>query len=1167
MNAPLDLAKVSLDDKYALDRGRVFLTGIQALVRLPMLQRQRDRAAGLNTAGFVSGYRGSPLGGLDQALLRATRFLEENHIVFQPGVNEDLAATAIWGTQQVNLFAGAKYDGVFGMWYGKGPGVDRCGDVFRHANASGTSPHGGVLALAGDDHAAKSSTLPHQTDHVFKAVMMPVLYPASVQDYLDLGVHGFAMSRYSGCWVAFKCVTDVVESSASVYVDPERVQIRLPTDVVLPADGLNVRWPDPFLVQEERLLHHKLYAAVAYCRANGLNRIVIDSPKARLGIITSGKAYMDVRQALDDLGIDERLASEIGIRLYKCGMIWPLESEGVRRFADGLEEILVVEEKRQFLEYQLKEELYNWREDVRPRVIGKFDEKGEWALPHGEWLLPAAGELSPGLVAKAIASRIGRFYTSDRIKARLAFLEAKEKALAKPRITTQRIPYFCSGCPHNTSTRVPEGSRATAGIGCHFMAVWMDRNTATFSHMGGEGASWIGQAPFTETRHIFANLGDGTYYHSGLLAIRAAVAAKVPITYKILYNDAVAMTGGQRVDGPLSVPDIVRQVSAEGVERIVVVTDDPQKYRGVALAASAPVHHRDDLDRVQRDLREFRGVSVLVYDQTCAAEKRRRRKRGTFPDPQKRVFINELVCEGCGDCSVQSNCVSVEPLETEFGRKRVINQSSCNKDYSCVKGFCPSFVTVEGGRVRRGKALAEGAEEWAPLPEPALPATDRPYGILVTGIGGTGVVTIGALLGMAAHIEGKGVTVLDMTGLAQKNGAVMSHIRIGNQPEDLYSARIASGEADAVIGCDMVVAAGAEAQSKMAAGRTRLAINRSEVPTAEFARNPNWLFPASEMQTELTAAVGAGAVDFVDGTGLATALLGDAIATNPFMLGFAYQKGLIPLSAAALERAIELNGVAVEANRKAFAWGRRAAHDPARVEKTATPADVIPISQHLSRTLDDLIARRVEYLTDYQDARYAARYRVLVDRVRAAEAAQGLGTKLTDAVARYAFKLMAYKDEYEVARLYARPEFLQRINTNFDGEFKLKFHLAPPLLNRPDPVTGEAKKSEFGPWMMTAFRMLAKLKGLRGTALDIFGKSEERRMERQLVAGYESTVDRLLAKLDRDRHATAVAIASIPEEIRGFGHVKMRNFNAAKAKETELLAAFDAPAPARTKAA
>jgi len=1165
MNAPAELRAVTLDDKYSLERGRVFLTGIQALVRLPILQRQRDLAAGLNTAGFVSGYRGSPLGGLDQALARAKKYLDRNHIVFQPGVNEDLAATAIWGSQQVNLFPRAKYDGVFGMWYGKGPGVDRCGDVFRHANACGTSKHGGVIVCAGDDHAAKSSTLPHQTDHVFKAVMMPVLYPASVQEYLDFGVHGYAMSRFSGCWVAFKCVTDVVESSASVYVDPDRVQVALPTDVALPADGLNIRWPDPFLVQEERLLHHKLYAALAYCRANNLNRIVIDSPRPRLGIITSGKAYMDVRQALEDLGIDDRLAAEIGIRLFKVGMTWPLESEGVRRFAQGLEEILVVEEKRQFLEYQLKEELYNWREDVRPRVVGKFDEKGEWALPHSQWLLPAAGELSPGIVAKAIAARIARFHTSDRIKARLAFLEAKEKALAQPRITVQRLPYFCSGCPHNTSTRVPEGSRATAGIGCHFMAVWMDRSTATFSHMGGEGVSWIGQAPFTEEPHIFANLGDGTYYHSGLLAIRAAVAASAPITYKILYNDAVAMTGGQRVDGPLTVPMIVDQVAAEGVERIAIVTDEPEKYRGVTLRADVPVRHRDDLDEVQRGLRDWSakraGVSVLVYDQTCAAEKRRRRKRGTFPDPQQRVFINELVCEGCGDCGVQSNCVSVEPLETEYGRKRTINQSSCNKDYSCTKGFCPSFVTVEGGRVLRGKALADGADDWPALPEPALPAVDRPYSILVTGIGGTGVITVGALVGMAAHIEGKGVSALDMTGLAQKNGAVMSHVRLAARPEDLYSARIAAGEADAVIGCDMVVAAGAEAQSKMQAGRTRVVVNTAEVPTAEFTRNRDWLFPGADMHAEIEGAVGKSHADFVDATRLATALLGDAIATNPFMLGFAWQKGLVPVSAAAIERAIELNGVAVEANRKAFLWGRRAAHDPARVEKAATPAEVIPIAQHLSRSLDETIARRVEFLTDYQDAAYAARYRALVDRARQVEADRGLGTKLAESVARNHFKLMAYKDEYEVARLYTRPEFRQRLQGTFEGDYSLRFHLAPPILAKLDRATGVPRKRAFGPWMMSAFRVLAKLKGVRGTALDVFGRTEERRTERQLIADYERTVDELLARLGRDNHATAVAIAAIPEEIRGFGHVKAASLKQAKAKEAELLAAFRSPAP------
>ncbi|HSA91153.1 MAG TPA: indolepyruvate ferredoxin oxidoreductase family protein, partial [Burkholderiales bacterium] len=678
----MDLARASLDDKYTLESGRVFLTGMQALIRLMMLQRARDLRAGINTAGFISGYRGSPLGGFDQAIWRAKAHLERSHVRFQPGLNEDLAATAIWGSQQLNLFPGAKYDGVFSMWYGKGPGVDRCADVFKHANASGTSKHGGVLVLAGDDHGAKSSTLPHQSEHIFKACLIPVLNPSNVQDYLDLGLHGFAMSRYSGCWIAFKCVTDVVESGASVVVDPNRIQVKIPQDFNLPPDGLNVRWPDGILEQEARILDWKVYAALAYTRANGLDRIIWDTPYPRLGIVTTGKSYGDVMQALADLGIDKEVAKNIGLRVYKVAMSWPLEPTGARRFAEGLEEILVVEEKRQLIEYQIKEELYNWKESVRaPRVVGKFDDSGEWSRsggrPAGTWLLPAHYEHSPAMVAKAIAQRLSKLKMDSSLgtqfKERLAFLEFKEKILAQPRVTAIRQPYFCSGCPHNTSTRVPEGSRATAGIGCHFMAVWMNRSTATFTHMGGEGAPWIGQAPFTNEKHIFANLGDGTYFHSGILAIRAAVAAKVNMTYKVLYNDAVAMTGGQRHDGPLDPPLISRQLAAEGVKPIVVVTDEPGKYpHGTQWAAGATIRHRDELDAVQRELRETPGVSALIYDQTCASEKRRRRKRNEYPDPAKRVVINEMVCEGCGDCSVKSNCLSVEPLETEFGRKRQI---------------------------------------------------------------------------------------------------------------------------------------------------------------------------------------------------------------------------------------------------------------------------------------------------------------------------------------------------------------------------------------------------------------------------------------------------------------------------------------------------------------
>ena len=1158
------LRDVTLDDKYQLETGRVYLTGVQALVRLLILQRQRDLAAGLNTAGFVSGYRGSPLGALDQSLWSAAKFLERAHIKFQPGLNEDLAATSIWGSQQVNMYPGARYDGVFSMWYGKGPGVDRCGDVFKHANYAGTSKYGGVLVLAGDDHAAKSSTLPHQSDHQFSAAMMPVLYPSSVQEIIDLGLHGWAMSRYSGLWVGFKCVSDTVESSASVIIDPERVKLVMPDDFPFPPDGVHIRWPDGFLATEARMQDFKIYAALHYCRANQLNRIVIDSPKPRLGIITSGKSYLDVRQALDDLGISETDAAEIGIRVFKVAMPWPLEPEGVRHFAEGLEEILVVEEKRQIVEYQLKEQLYNWRTDVRPRVVGKFDEKGEWMRPHGDWLLPAASELTPAMIARVIAQRIARLELhprhKEKIESRVAFINAKEAALAKPKITLQRIPYFCSGCPHNTSTRVPEGSRSTAGIGCHVMAIWMDRSTATFTHMGGEGVPWIGQAPFTEEKHTFANLGDGTYYHSGVLAIRAAVAAKVNITYKILYNDAVAMTGGQPVDGPISPAIIAQQVAAEGVGKVVVVSDEPDKYPSGYFAPGVAIHHRDDLDRVQRELRDTPGCTVLLYDQTCAAEKRRRRKRGKYPDPAKRVFINELVCEGCGDCGVKSNCVSVAPVETEFGRKRTIDQSSCNKDFSCVNGFCPSFVTVEGGGLRKPKRA--DALDFSSLPDPDIPATTEPYGILVTGIGGTGVVTIGALLGMAAHLAGKGCSVLDMTGLAQKNGAVVSHVRVADQPEQLYATRIAAGEAKLVLACDILTGVGDEAIAKMQKGVTRALVNTALVMPAEFTRNADLRFPLGSMEQEIGDAVAPGDAEFLDATRLASGLMGDSIATNLFMVGFAYQRGLIPLSEAAIVRAIELNGAAVESNKQSFRWGRLAAVDPARVSAAAVPPAAKPDSQRLSESLDEMVARRSAFLTDYQDAAYARRYTDFVAKVRAAETSRLPGkSALTEAVARYYFKLLAIKDEYEVARLYADGDFLKRVAAQFEGDYKLNFHLAPPLSNKPDAVSGEPRKTTYGPWMMSAFRVLARMKWLRGTALDVFGKTEERRTERRLITDYEALLDELLPRLAPHNHAIAIELASIPEHIRGYGHVKLRHLEAAKAKQAALVADFRSAAP------
>ncbi|MEJ5898435.1 indolepyruvate ferredoxin oxidoreductase family protein [Aquabacterium sp. G14] len=1187
MNAPVPhsslqvLADLSLDDKYTQERGRVYMSGIQALVRLPMQQHARDALDGLRTAGFISGYRGSPLGAYDQALWAAKAHLERHYIVFQPGVNEELAATAVWGSQQLDLSpSGRRYDGVFGIWYGKGPGVDRSADVFKHANMAGTARHGGVLAVAGDDHVAKSSSVAHQSDHIFKACGLPVFFPSNVQEILDLGLHGLAMSRFSGLWAGLKTIQEVVESSSTVSVDPDRVHIHLPEDFDMPPGGLHIRWPDTPLEQEARLMDHKWYAALAYIRANRLNHTVLDSHHAQLGLIASGKAYNDLRQALHDLGLDDEACRRIGLRVHKVAVVWPLEASITREFATGLREILVIEEKRQMIEYQLKEELYNWREDVRPNVLGKFNEPdgdvsgGEWSHPHpaSRWLLRAKADLNPALIAKAVAQRIdklGLLRDADpslraRVAERLRTIEAKEQALSHSPTQVDRPPWFCSGCPHNTSTRVPEGSRALAGIGCHYMAMWMDRDTRTFSQMGGEGVSWVGQAPFTDEPHVFANLGDGTYFHSGLLAIRQAIAAKVNITYKILYNDAVAMTGGQPVDGTLSVAAMTRELEAEGVRQIVVVSDAPDKYHADAeLAPGVQVYHRDRLDTVQKTLREVPGCTVLIYEQTCATEKRRRRKRGTESVLARRVVIHEEVCEGCGDCAVQSNCLSVEPVETELGRKRRINQSSCNQDFSCLKGLCPSLVTVEGGQLRR-KQAAQAVPDLASLPpltEPLLPGCSQAYGIVVAGIGGTGVITIGQLLGVAAHIEGKGVVTQEAAGLAQKGGATWSHVQIAEHQRAIHTTKVGMAEGDLVLGCDPIVTAHEATLSVMQRGRTRLALNSHATPTAAVLHDPAWAFPSAQCDQVLSEAVGAEQLRRIDAVALAERLLGDVIYANPLLLGFAWQMGWVPLQRASIERALTLNGTQVERNLQAFAWGRHAAHDPAGVSRWAAPTQPIQwlgkaaggSAQRAAATLDELIQDRHTRLVDYQDHAYAQRYLDVLTRVRAAEHPLG-STRFSLAVARYLYKLMAFKDEYEVARLLTSEAFRKRIADQFEGAWTLVFHLAPPTLNAELDDAGRPRKRAFGPAWRGVLHGLAWARRLRGTWLDPLRHSAEHREARQVLDDYLHAIEQILPRLTTANLSLACQIAELPETIKGYGPIRTPHVAAARQQWQRWLA-------------
>lgn len=1136
---PLD--NYELDDRYRRESGRVFLTGTQALVRIPLMQRTMDKAAGLNTAGFISGYRGSPLGVFDQELWRAKSFLDEHGIKFLPAVNEDLAATAVLGSQQVETDPDRTVDGVFGIWYGKGPGVDRSGDALKHGNAYGSSPNGGVLVVAGDDHGCVSSSMPHQSDVAFMTFMMPNLNPASVAEYLEFGLYGLALSRFSGMWVGFKAISETVESALSVELRPYP-QFVIPTDFKPPIGGLHYRWPDFPGPQIEERLECKKAATLAFVAANPIDRKIFNVPDARFGIVTTGKAHLDLMEALRLLGINDSNASKIGIDIYKVGMVWPLEPNGALEFVKNKHEVLVVEEKRGIIESQFKEYLYDYPGRKPKRMVGKEDEDGNRLIP---WV----GELSPRQLAEIVARRLDHAFGGNTYKKRAQRL-LQDRGTTIEISGAKRVPYFCSGCPHNSSTKVPEGSKALAGIGCHFMASWMDRDTDGLIQMGGEGVNWISRSMFNGGKHIFQNLGDGTFYHSGSLAIRQAVAAGTNITFKILYNDAVAMTGGQPVDGPISIPAIAHSVRAEGIERIALVSDEPELFDATEYPDGITISHRRDMDAIQRELRDISGVTVLIYAQTCAIEIRRRRKRGEIADLKKFVVINELVCEGCGDCSVESNCLSVVPKETPFGRKRKIDQNSCNKDFSCINGFCPSFVTVEGDVARQSVASPASPAMTAPsdsLPEPELPAIDSCFDLLVTGVGGTGVVTVGALITMAAHLEGKGSSVLDFMGFAQKFGPVLSYIRIAPRPADINQVRIDPARADALIGCDLVVSSSPKASLTYSKGHTRAVVNTAEILTADFLRHRDTQLRVSDRIDAISDAIGAGQLSTLNANDLAEVLVGDTIYANVLLLGFAWQHGLVPVSLDALMRAIELNAIAVDNNKVAFTWGRVAAVDPGHIESALnrnSPAD---------ETLAELIARRRAFLVDYQNEALAARFEKLVERARDQEKSLGGQGDFTAAVARSYFKLLAYKDEFEVARLHTRKEFIDSIRADFGSRAKLRFHLAPPFLNTGTDARGRPRKKEFGSWMLPLFRILASLRGLRGTPFDLLGRSPERRMERELIVEFERLMDELLPILREDRLSDATDLVALYMDIRGYGPVKEEAADLVRRQVAECL--------------
>ena len=1123
---------VTLQDKYTFDSGRIYLTGSQALVRVLMVQRRRDMAAGLNTAGFISGYRGSPMTVMDQEMWRAEELAKEHHVKFWPAVNEHMAATAIWGSQQTHFHNDANYDGVYSMWYGKGPGLDQSLDAMRQANYWGSSKHGGVLVLAGDDPAQTSTVDAYHSELLFEDLLMPVLYPADIQDVFDMALYGIALSRFSGAWVGYKLLPETIETAASINAAHDQIQIVTP-EFKFPSDGVNSRVGDSWAFQEERLLRYKLPAAVAFARANKLNRVTHDSEMPKFGIAAMGKTWRDALQAIKDLGLSEANLSSMGVRILKVAMPFPVDRETYKEFAAGLSDILVIEDKREQIENALRDVCYHLPEAQRPSIVGRRDEAGLLMTEN-------YGNLHTDRIARIIAARIQKLYVDVDLSGRLNVLDTQlARSQDREALALTRLPYFCSGCPHNSSTKVPEGSRAYGGVGCHFMAYWMDRDVGYATQMGGEGVPWIGQAPFVKTKHVFQQLGDGTYYHSGTLAIRSAVASGVNITYKILFNDAVAMTGGQPVDGPISVPQITNQMRGEGIERIAVVTDEPEKYSTDSnFAAGTTIHHREDLELVQREMREIEGVSILIYDQTCAAEKRRRRKRGTFPDPAKRMFINDRVCEGCGDCSKKSNCVAVLPTETEFGRKRKIDQSACNKDYSCNNGFCPSFVTVLGGDMRKGTAVEGASPDLFNLPEPVIAniPSGGTYGVLSGGVGGTGVITVGALIGMAAHIDKKGVSIVDQMGFAQKGGAVLTHTRIANKPDDINSARINAASADLVLGYDMLTISSDAVLDTFSKRRTTAVINTNKAITGDFTRDPDLQYPSDNVKDRLISVLDSEKTTYLNASDLAVKLLGNSIGANLLLLGFTWQKGLVPLSKTSIYQAIELNGVSPKWNQTAFEWGRCVAHDLDAVIEIANRNSGSQIE--FPKTLEQLIEHRTTELTLYQDSKYAQRYLSMVDATKTAESSLDKKNELSMAVARYGYKLMAYKDEYEVGRLYSDPEFKRKLNAEFEGDFKLQFNLSPPSIAPKDKVSGLPKKMTFGPWVLPLFRVLSKLKLLRGTAFDVFGKSSERKMERQLIVDYEETIKTVCSSLNNDNYPLAVQIASLPEKIRGYGHVK-----------------------------